>query len=81
MSEYSINAAIERQMRREGFDPGYHAYVELEEPTLDYRTTVSAPLRALNAWVRHQVGEGRDVMEHEQHTGVRRMRPLRPDDV
>ena len=37
--------------------------------------------QSLNDWATEQLRQGRDVIEDEIETGIKRMRPLRPDDV
>lgn len=38
-------------------------------------------MKALNDWAVEQVRQGREVIEDEIETGIKRMRPIRPDDV
>jgi len=47
----------------------------------DFDALTSQRVAALNDWAIVQARRGMDVIEDEIETGIKRMRPLRPDDV
>ena len=47
----------------------------------DVRKAMLDYIESLDAWAGERVRQGREVMEHEIETGIKRMRPLRPEDV
>lgn len=60
---------------------GFSRIVDPESPTVEYTSLLTEGMASINAWVEHQMGNGREVLEFNSLTREYRMRPLRPEDV
>src|SRR5690606_24155714 len=60
---------------------GFSRIVDPESPTVEFKSLLTEGMASINAWVEHQMGDGREVLEFNSLTREYRMRPLRPEDV